>query len=326
MSKNWHAHSTDVIVYVRCHEDGTIENSSLGTLQKVQAHQIEPIVVLNRPVKGQSIDLPGTIKAVYAPDNDISGTFLTGEVALIKQVLAALIPDQTTLLVFAQGNTSTDLAAMLAVQRDGAVITGVQKLKFEDGELLLRKYVLGGTWQTNSSPQSTFAAITLHAKPNPAQTSANISVTAIPVSVNGDGPRITNRAPLPTSERPDLTEAAVVVTGGRGTQGDFTPIEELADELSAAIGATRDAVDEGWADHSMQVGQTGKTVSPQVYIAAGVSGAIHQRVGMDTADNIVAINSDEDAPIFEIATIGIVADLEDVIPDLTTKIREKKKS
>ncbi|MFC0581348.1 electron transfer flavoprotein subunit alpha/FixB family protein [Micrococcoides hystricis] len=324
MTYVWQPSSTDVLVYVRCHEDGRLENASLGTLQKIQKHGLEPIVILNRPV-GSTVSLPGNVKAVYAPDSDISQSFLTGELALIKQVLAALIPDITQLVVFASGNTSTDLAAMLAVQRGGAVITGVQKIAFENNELFLRKYVLGGTWQTDSSPQTNFATITLHAKPIPGQEMHTMTVSAIPVTLNG-GPQIIDRKPQPVSERPELTEAAVVVTGGRGTNGDFSVVEDLADSLEAAIGATRDAVDEGWADHSMQVGQTGKTVSPQVYIAAGVSGAIHQRVGMDTAENIIAINSDEDAPIFEIATVGIVGDLFDVLPELTERINQRKTS
>lgn len=324
MNHVWQPHTTDVLVYVRCEEDGSVENASLGTLQKIQKHGLEPIVILNRPV-GETIQLPGTVKAVYAPDSDISEAFLTGELNLIKQVLSALILDASQLVVFACGNTSTDLAAMLAVQRQGAVITGVQELKFDNNALLLRKYVLGGTWQTNSSPQTNFATITLHAKPVPNAPTTSYTVSPIPVHIAG-GPQIIKREQLPKSARPELTEAPVVITGGRGTGGDFSLLEQLADELRAGIGATRDAVDEGWADHSMQVGQTGKTVSPQVYIAAGVSGAIHQRVGMDTADNIIVINSDEDAPIFEIATVGIVGDLFEVLPELINQVRAAGKN
>ena len=113
----------------------------------------------------------------------------------------------------------------------------------------------------------------------------------------------------------------VVVVGGGGTEGDFTPIEELADVLGAAVGATRVATDEGWIDHSAQIGQTGVTVAPRLYIGAGVSGAIHHRSGMQAAETIVAVNTDPDAPIFELADLGIVGDLTEVLPQAAAEIR-----
>jgi electron transfer flavoprotein alpha subunit len=130
--------------------------------------------------------------------------------------------------------------------------------------------------------------------------------------------------PRKASGRPELTEAAIVVSGGRGTGGNFEPIEQLADALGAAVGASRAAVDSGWMPHTFQVGQTGKTVSPQLYVANGISGAIQHRAGMQTSKTIVAVNKDEEAPIFELVDFGVVGDLHKVLPAATEEINKRK--
>src|SRR5690606_18424798 len=188
--------------------------------------------------------------------------------------------------------------------------------------------VFAGSWTVTSRVTQGSPVVTLKPNSIPVEETGGSAPAVEPVQVQvsdvAKAARITERKEKAASGRPSLTEAAIVVSGGRGTGGDFGPVEAFADSLGAAVGASRAAVDAGWYPHSSQVGQTGVSVSPQLYVAAGISGAIQHRAGMQTSKTIVAINKDPEAPIFELVDFGVVGDLFTVLPQATEEVQSRK--
>ena len=217
-----------------------------------------------------------------------------------------------------------EIAARVGIRLNAGVITDVVAV---DPDATAHKSVLAGSYSTACRATTPVSVLTLKANnviPEPAPSPTAPETATVEVPAVAAAARITAREQKVASGRPDLTDARIVVAGGRGMDGDFGPVEELADALGAAVGASRAATDAGWISHDAQVGQTGKTVSPQLYISAGISGAIQQKAGMQTSQVIVAVNKDAESPVFEIADFGIIGDVFDVLPQAAAEIKKRK--
>ncbi|MCS4484127.1 electron transfer flavoprotein subunit alpha/FixB family protein [Gleimia sp. 6138-11-ORH1] len=212
-----------------------------------------------------------------------------------------------------------EVAGILAAKLGSGAAVDVTACQIVDGSIEASKTILAGTWSstfkvTRGTPIISLRASAVEALP--AENPTSPAVTTIPVEFSPASKTVKVIASTEQGGdgRISLTEAPVVVVGGRGTDGDFTLVEELADTLGAGVGATRVACDEGWIDRTAQVGQTGVTIAPRIYIGLGVSGAIHHTCGIQASQKIVAICDDPDAPIFELTDFGIVGDINEVIP------------
>ncbi len=246
-------------------------------------------------------------------------------VAPTAEALAQLVERTApTAVLIASSAEGKEVAARLAIKTGSGLITDAVEV---GDDLTTTQSVFAGSYTVRARVTTGTPIITV--KPNSATPveAAGAAADELFEPVISDAAKavtITATTPRARSGRPELTEAAIVVSGGRGTGGDFAAVEAFADAVGAAVGASRAAVDAGWYPHANQVGQTGKTVSPQLYVANGISGAIQHRAGMQTAKTIVAVNKDDEAPIFELVDFGVVGDLFAVLPQATDAIEKSK--
>lgn len=283
----------------------------------------EPSAVFIGPGADTAKDLLARYGAekVYAVSDPAA---LESLVAPQAEILAQLVQEKQPAAVLIPSNSGgKEIAARLAVKTESGLITDA--VDVQEGPTTTQS-VFAGSYTVTSKVTKGTPIICV--KPNsaaPEQANGAGAFEELSVSISDDAKaaKVVSSEPKKASGRPELTEAAIVVSGGRGTGGDFSPVETFADTLGAAVGASRAAVDAGWYPHSSQVGQTGKQVSPQLYVAAGISGAIQHRAGMQTSKTIVAINKDEEAPIFELVDFGVVGDLFTVLPQATDAVKGK---
>ena len=264
------------------------------------------------------------VSAVFRPSApDLDDYLVAPKAAYLAAAVAATGAGTVLLDNSPEGK---EIAARLGIRLNAGVITDVVAV---DADGTAHKSVLAGSYTTAAKVTTPVSVLTVKAnnvtpEPAAAPSSPEAAIIEVPADSTAAAARITERQQKTASGRPDLTDARIVVAGGRGLDGDFGPVEQLADVLGAAVGASRAATDAGWISHDAQVGQTGKTVSPQLYISAGISGAIQQKAGMQTAKVIVAVNKDAESPVFEIADFGIIGDLFDVLPQATEEIKKRK--
>ncbi|WP_328953791.1 electron transfer flavoprotein subunit alpha/FixB family protein [Kitasatospora purpeofusca] len=310
------------------HADGVVRKPALELLTLARRIGEPSAVVLGAGDKAAELAAKaaeyGAAKVYVADGAEFADQLVVPKVDALAQIARAA--DAAAVLVTSSGE-GKEVAARVALRIGSGLITDAVDLEAGDSGPVATQSVFAASFQVKSTVSHGAPVITV--KPNavaPEAAPGAGTVEDVTVAFTGNAAKVVSRTPRVSTGRPELTEAAIVVSGGRGVGAaeGFGVVEELADALGAAVGASRAAVDAGWYPHSSQVGQTGKQVSPQLYIAAGISGAIQHRAGMQTSKTIVAVNKDPEAPIFELVDYGVVGDLFEVLPQLTGEVKARK--
>ncbi len=314
----------EVLVLVD-HVDGTPKKVSYELLTLARELGTPSAVVLGAGAAGaaEKCAAYGAENVYLCEDADLDGFLVGPKAALLAQLVADKSPSAVLLPSNSEGK---EIAARLAVKTGSGLITDAVGIT---ADLVAEQPIFGGSVVVSSKVATGTPIITVRANstaPSEAPAAGTVQQVTATFSEADKAARIVEKVVEDKGGRPDLGDASIVVSGGRGVGAaeGFGIIEQLADSLGAAVGASRAATDAGWYPHQNQVGQTGRTVSPQLYVAAGISGAIQHRAGMQTSKTIVAINKDPEAPIFELADYGLVGDLFTVVPALTEEINKRK--
>lgn len=322
---------SDILVYTEVSPEGELRNTAKSLL--FAASQLGNPVAVTATEEELSETIIAELGAlgaqrVFAYESaDVATQLLAPEVDAVCQAAEAFTPVGAILLP--NSLDGREIAARVAIRTGAGVLTDVVEVHFEGEELIATHSVFGGEFLVKATANAATPVVTIRAGAidgdAPAGTPEVMHNAARSESIAAT---IDSRQPLAQDAgRPDLATAKVVVSGGRGvgSEENFSMVGQLADALGGAVGASRAAVDAGYVPQTLQVGQTGTTVSPQLYIALGISGAIQHRAGMQTSGTIVAINRDEDAPIFDVADVGVVGDLFEVVPKLITALEQRGK-
>jgi electron transfer flavoprotein alpha subunit len=307
--------------------DGQVRKSTFELLTAARGIGEAAAVVIGAPgtaaaVKDQLAEY-GAAKVYVAESEDLLAYSVAPKAEALAAVAAIASP---AAVLISSSAENKEVAARLAYRLGSGILTDAIAVGSDAGAT---QSIFGGGITVQSRVTTGVPVITVRpnsVEPQPASGAAEQVAVAVDLSDAAKAARVVDRVAEAKGSRPQLSDASIVVSGGRGIGNaeNFSIIEKLADALGGAVGASRAVVDAGWVDHQLQVGQTGVTVSPQLYVAVGISGAIQHRAGMQTSKTIVAINKDSEAPIFELADFGVVGDLFTVAPQLTEEIVKRK--
>ncbi|PUA80369.1 electron transfer flavoprotein subunit alpha/FixB family protein [Nocardioides currus] len=315
---------SEVLVVID-HADGAVKKPTFELLT-IARRLGEPSAVFfgaadQADAVAEKVKAYGAEKVYVIDDAELKGYLVAPKAEAMQQLAEKSSP---AAILFPSTFEGKEVAARLAIKIGSGLITDA--VDVQEGPVTTQSVFAGSYTVTAKVTQGT-PIITVKpnsAAPEEAAGAGAVEAFAPSISDAAKTAQVIASQPRQATGRPELTEAAIVVSGGRGTGGNFEPIENFADSLGAAVGASRAAVDSGWMPHAFQVGQTGKTVSPQLYVANGISGAIQHRAGMQTSKTIVAVNKDNEAPIFELVDFGVVGDLHTVLPAATEEITKRK--